>query len=56
MTEIGRMRYVNLRRVWPDEARSFTPWLRDKTDVLGDLLGMELEFTAEHSVGKFSLD
>jgi hypothetical protein len=56
MGEIGRLRYVDLREVWPDEARSFTPWLRDNADVLGDLLGMELEFTAEHSVGKFSLD
>lgn len=56
MSEIGRIRYVDLKEVWPDEARSFTPWLRDNSDVIGDLLGMELEFTAEHAVGKFSLD
>lgn len=56
MKEIGRVKYVDLREVWPDEARSFTPWLRDNSDVLGDLLGMELEFSSEHSVGKFSLD
>ena len=56
MGEIGRFRYVDIREVWPDEARSFTPWLRDNSDVLGDLLGMELEFTSEYSVGNFSLD
>jgi len=56
LKDIGRIKYVDLREVWADEARSFTPWLRDNSDVLGEILGMELEFTSEHSVGKFSLD
>ena len=56
MKDVGRINYVDLREVWADEARSFTPWLRDNSDLLGEILGMELEFTSEHSVGKFSLD
>ena len=41
----------------PDEARDFTPWLADHLDLLGEELGMGLEFVAqEHPVGQLSLD
>jgi hypothetical protein len=29
---------VNIREVWPGEARDFTPWMADNLDVLGDHL------------------
>jgi hypothetical protein len=54
---LGRLSPVEPRKIWPHEAHAFTPWLLENKDVLGDLLGMELELdAAEHPVGGFSLD
>ena len=30
---------VNIREVWPGEARDFTPWMADNLDVVGEHLG-----------------
>ncbi len=55
--ELGRLKAVLPRDVWPHEALNFTPWLLDNVDVLSDLLGMDLVLErAEHPVGGFSLD
>lgn len=55
--ELGRLKPVLPREVWPHEALNFTPWLLDNVDVLSDLLGMDLVLErAEHPVGGFSLD
>lgn len=54
---LGRLEVVPLREVWAHEAHEFTPWLLNNPDVLGEILGMDLELTrAEHPVGGFSLD
>lgn len=43
--------------MWPHEAHDVTPRLLGNVDVLGDLLGMDLELAvAEHPVGGFPLD
>ena len=48
---------VDLREVWPDEAKDFTPWLERNITALGDALGMDLEFSQrEAPVGAYSLD
>ena len=48
---------VAVRERWPNEARDFTPWLAKNLDVLGDEIGLKLEFISmEEPVGPFSLD
>lgn len=55
--ELGRLKPVPPRSVWPHEAQNFTPWLLRNVDVLSDLLGMDLTLErAEHPVGGFALD
>ena len=45
--EIGKLERIGLRRVWPDEARNFTPWLAQNLDQLGAELDMELELVRQ---------
>lgn len=54
---LGRLEFITPRRVWPDEARDFTPWLLDNADYLQEVLGIDLDIErTEHPVGSFSLD
>lgn len=53
---IGRIQEVDLRSVWPHEAQSFTPWLEENPQELGELLGLDLDLSKEHPIGSFSLD
>ena len=55
--ELGRLEPVELRSVWENESRHFTPWLLDHADHLAETLGIALELKrSEHPVGGFSLD
>ena len=55
--ELGKIEQVEVRGIWLNEAHDFTPWLADRLDLLGDALGMELDFIQrEAAVGPFSLD
>lgn len=57
MMNLGSIKQVSLREVWPNEAQDFTPWLAENIDKLGNALGIELEVqSAEAPVGSFSLD
>ena len=58
MVEIARLENIELREVWPNEARDFTPWLAQNLDLLGEALGIDIEPTGETevAVGPFSLD
>lgn len=53
----GKLKKINLRNIWPNEATSFTPWLADNINELSEALGMQLELKQiEADVGDFSLD
>ena len=56
--KLGRIKKIDLREVWPNEAKDFTPWLSEQgLDELGDALGLELELRSrEAPVGSFALD
>ncbi len=57
MDELGTLKDVPLRDVWGHEAQHFTPWLSEHLDLLGDAIGMGLEFVQkEVQVGSFSAD
>ncbi len=56
---LGKLEPVDLRSVWNDEARSFTPWLaqEENIQVLGETIGVELEVDAtEVAIGSFRAD
>ncbi len=56
-TQLGKLLRVDPRTVWKHEAHDFTPWLTENIDMLGEVLGMELEIVdREADVGDFSLD
>lgn len=57
MPELGKIKKLNIREIWPHEAYDFTPWLAENLDQLGESVGMDLELVKqEASVGNFSLD
>jgi len=54
---IGKIERVPLREVFEDEARDFTPWLRDNIDVLNDRIELTLSSPeSEQVAGDFSVD
>ncbi len=55
--DLSKLEEVDVRRVWPDEARDFTPWLTENLSTLSDALGIRLELVGrEEAVGDFSVD
>lgn len=56
---LGRLEKVDLRRVWADEARDFTPWLAREENIalLSNAIGLDLEVEeTEKRVGSFAAD
>lgn len=54
---LGRLRSVDPRAIWPNEALDFTPWLRENVDLLAEVLGLDLAIhEAEVAVGGFNVD
>lgn len=56
---LGRLKRVEPRDYWTDEAREFTPWLAQEENIalLGEAIGLELEVEAqERNVGPFRAD
>jgi hypothetical protein len=47
--QLGRIERVDLRSVWTNEGRDFTPWLATEENlaILGEARGIDLELEAE---------
>ena len=55
--EFGNIQYLKMHDVWKSEAANFTPWIVEKIEEIGALLGYEFEhIQREAPVGDFSLD
>ena len=57
--KLGTLESVDLRQIWLDEARDFTPWLaqQENLQLLSDALSLELEFERmETPVGPYKVD
>ena len=46
MEGIGTLSPVDVREVWADEARDFTPWLAENAGLVGEALGLDLALPA----------
>lgn len=47
--KFGALKRVDVRTLWPHEALDFTPWLARNLGALAEVLGMDLELTAQES-------
>lgn len=58
MINLGTLEEIaDLRKVWPHEAQSFTPWVAENVDLLGDAVGLDITVDeTESSVGDFNVD
>ena len=55
--ELIKQKQINPRKMWPNEAQDFTPWLAENIVELGEKIGMELEVVGQEvSVGPYSAD
>ncbi|CCE98414.1 hypothetical protein SFHH103_03923 [Sinorhizobium fredii HH103] len=56
--KLGKLETLSAKNVWLYEAQSFTPWLAENLDLLGEALGIgELELkSTEVPAGEFRLD
>lgn len=57
--ELSRLKGVELRDIWENEAQHFTPWLAEDENLilLGETLGIELELEAQEiNIGDFKAD
>lgn len=54
---IARLQSGNVREAWPHESQSFTPWLFENLEELGQVVGMRLEpMQTEVAVDTFAAD
>lgn len=58
MTDIGKISRVSIREEFPDEARNFTPWLKENLQYVADKLHLSFigEVETEVSVGRYFCD
>jgi len=55
--KLVKQKKISPRKMWPNEAQDFTPWLEQHIDELGEQIGFDLEVVGrEVSVGPYSAD
>jgi len=57
--QLSKLKKVDLRSVWENEARNFTKWLSkaENLNLLGEEIGIDISFIkAEADVGRYSVD
>ena len=55
--KFGKLKKLKARDIWPNEASEFTPWLTENINILGEVIGLDLEVQErEASVGPFAVD
>jgi hypothetical protein len=55
--DLGKIKKLDLRNIFVDEAREFTPWLVDNISILSEKIGIDITNTKkEGDVGDFSVD
>jgi hypothetical protein len=54
---IGKIKKVSLREIWPKEDKDFTVWLEENIDYLNDILDLNVTIESrEEKVGPFRVD
>jgi len=58
LPNIGKISRITIRDEFPDEARNFTPWLKDNLHYIGEKLNIDFQddVETEVSVGRYSCD
>jgi len=58
MPDIGKISRITIKDEFPDEARNFTPWLKENLHYIGEKLNIDFQDDAdtEVSVGRYSCD
>jgi len=55
--EIGKIEKIPLRSIWKHEAIDFTKWLQNNSDVISEVIGMQINnLDREKSTGSFNVD
>ena len=55
--DIKRLEYVDVRKIWENEARDFTRWLAENIEFLNEKLGFTLSVQeTERQIGNFNVD
>jgi hypothetical protein len=55
--KLGKLKEIDLREAWNHEATSFTPWLAENLEMLGEVIGFPIELVGQEvAVETFSAD
>ena len=57
MNEMGKLKWIDVKKLWSHEAKDFTPWMQENINRLSEVVGLEIDILdREVSVGTFNVD